>query len=179
MIEYEQRDVILRQMGYSCYQEYLRSSLWRSIRQKAMVACNGECVLCRHPAKEVHHTNYSEASLRGQSIESLVPLCETCHDLGEFSTAGAKRTLPEANARLRLLSSNQPIAPLLQTKRRKCKECKSEIESGRLCPDCRLRRQSIHSPEKASKTTARQCKHCMNAAKPGRVLCLTCIRERK
>jgi hypothetical protein len=103
MREYEERDQLLRDLGFHSYQHYLNSPLWKSIRRRALSKCGSQCLLCGVRGTNVHHTEYSLATIRGKKINTLVVLCRTCHELAEFGTGGKKLPLSEANARLGLL----------------------------------------------------------------------------
>lgn len=102
MTPYEQRNMTLRRMGFASYEDYLASPLWKSIRKRVMKAAKGRCHICGDPANNVHHTSYKQKILEGKTLAGLVPLCRTCHEIGEFDTSGKKQTLKQANARLKL-----------------------------------------------------------------------------
>ena len=98
MSSYGARNAILSRMGFKSYPAYLRSDLWKSIRGRYIV---GNCLVCRKKkATTLHHTEYSEETLRGGG-KSLIRLCRTCHMCLEFSGFGVKSTLEEANAKLK------------------------------------------------------------------------------
>ncbi len=97
---YRDRDVILARMGYESYSEYLNSALWARIRAEAYAEHGPYCWLCRDKAVHLHHKSYSEAVMRGNNIDALVPLCEKCHKKVEFKKTGAKRTLVEVQKTL-------------------------------------------------------------------------------
>lgn len=103
MREYEERDQLLRGLGFPSYQDYLNSPLWKAIRRRVLGKRGSQCLLCGVTATTVHHTEYSVATLRGKKTNTLVPLCRTCHELAEFGTGGSKVPLAEANRRLGLL----------------------------------------------------------------------------
>ena len=104
------RDTILSRMGFSNYAEYLSSSLWRAIRNRAMKKAGKKCSVCGEPATEVHHRDYSEATLRGTDAGSLTCLCAVCHDLAEFD--GDRKTDHDgANSRITLFAGNSKPAP--------------------------------------------------------------------
>lgn len=113
MLAYEERDTLLLEMGYASYQEYLRSNRWNRIRKRVLSANDNQCVLCGKPANTVHHTDYSKATLQGECIDGLVALCDICHNLAEFTAAGTKRTLDEANNTLGFFQSTcrAPVEP--------------------------------------------------------------------
>src|SRR4051794_29244035 len=84
MSAYSTRDTTLRLMGYESYTAYLLSPLWRSIRRVVFKLKGVQCSLCSRPARQVHHINYSEATLRGEDLSGLAPICRRCHLKIEF-----------------------------------------------------------------------------------------------
>ena len=66
---YAQRNVLLLQMGFSSYDEYLAGVLWAEIRDAIMDRDNHCCQLCGKSAEVVHHLDYNEATLLGESLE--------------------------------------------------------------------------------------------------------------
>jgi len=144
--EYIIRNETLLRLGFSSYDEYLQSDLWRRIRKKAMRANDRQCVLCGATATEVHHTDYSEETLLGKNPDALLPLCNTCHAIAEFDTEGDKRSLNQANSTLGLLKTHQE-RPAKKTSRRpqnspiciKCGKAKSRRKNGghgSFCASC-------------------------------------------
>lgn len=96
---YEQRDRVLRQMGFANYGEYLRSGLWRRIRARRLAVDEGRCRKCGQEATQVHHTHYHPLVLMGRKLRGLVSVCEDCHERAEFD--GSRKCSPhEANSRL-------------------------------------------------------------------------------
>ena len=97
MKEYKDRDLILEWMGFESYHDYLSSSLWEEIREKALACSKQRCVVCKYPKKlTIHHYDYSEITLKGISLDSLIVLCKKCHASIEFY-GNKKRTLAQAN----------------------------------------------------------------------------------
>lgn len=90
---YEKRNQLLLDMGYTCYDDYLSSSLWQSIRARALYRYGGLCRFCLNSATEVHHLRYDSATLLGKTLTALVPLCRRCHHKLEFSKRGRKYSL--------------------------------------------------------------------------------------
>lgn len=89
---YKDRDNLLREIGYNSYYEYLSSELWESIRLRRLEQDNYLCVVCGNDADSVHHGNYSEKTLLGLELRSLMTVCRDCHKYIEFGRYG-KRTL--------------------------------------------------------------------------------------
>lgn len=112
---YGQRNATLRKMGYRTYADYMKSSLWSSIRARVL---NRDKFVCRHcgepGATVVHHLNYWRSTLEGLSTEYLVALHNDCHEKIEFTPKkGVKLPTTEAN---KLLG-----APLRRALRQKAK----------------------------------------------------------
>lgn len=95
---YESRNEKIGTLGYSGYVEYLKSDDWKKIRAEKL-RWYPSCLLCSHPANQVHHTSYAYEVLLGMFPQLLVTLCEKCHGAIEFS-GSRKRTLKQANAEL-------------------------------------------------------------------------------
>jgi 5-methylcytosine-specific restriction endonuclease McrA len=96
---YAQRNVILRQLGFRTYWQYLQSRLWRSIRSRFWRSHPPICLVCKKPGYQLHHTSYTKEVLLGKDLSKLVPICRKCHRKIE-TVRGRKLTLAEANQRL-------------------------------------------------------------------------------
>ena len=72
------------------YQEYLKSDLWAAIRARALELDGHKCRCCGSRATQVHHTNYTKATLEGTSLKALISLCRPCHKFIEFDADGNK-----------------------------------------------------------------------------------------
>ncbi len=71
----------LKHLGFHDYADYQRSKLWKSIRLRVFGLRGTVCLHCNTaPARVVHHTEYSLATLQGLTIDTLQPLCTACHD---------------------------------------------------------------------------------------------------
>jgi len=79
-------------LGFSSYREYLRSKLWRGIRQRVFAAKGRICVLCGCKAAQIHHRSYDRATLMGLLLTFLEPVCVKCHEEIEFTKTGRKRS---------------------------------------------------------------------------------------
>lgn len=90
MNEYETRNETLRGLGFASYKDYLLSPLWRSIRRRALTRDKRRCRKCHGWAKEVHHTDYRRATLRGICIRGLWSVCRNCHQHIEDSKREGK-----------------------------------------------------------------------------------------
>lgn len=78
------RERVLSALGFTTYNAYLLSPLWRSIRTRAMTRFRWRCRLCQDKATEVHHLDYLDSTMRGRNPGSLVPVCHGCHEWIEF-----------------------------------------------------------------------------------------------
>lgn len=99
MNRYQQRDAVLKEMGFASYREYLASALWRRIRARLLKAC--PVCPCGKTAEQVHHRTYKRRYLegRGKIHKYLVPICRECHESIEFE-GSEKLSLGWANAKL-------------------------------------------------------------------------------
>ena len=70
---------VLREMGYSCYAEYLQSDTWMRIRRRVLKKAKGRCSDCPSAAAQVHHEEYTVENLKGKSYRFLEALCDDCH----------------------------------------------------------------------------------------------------
>lgn len=70
---------VLRSLGFTSYDDYIRSPLWLAIRLRVYAAKGRSCVKCGGQSEQVHHARYDKATLTGESIEFLHPVCPTCH----------------------------------------------------------------------------------------------------
>ncbi len=98
---YDERNGVVRQLGFENYAAYQKSGLWLGIRQRVRAAFGDLCEFCEVPGNQVHHANYSEATLRGETLRYLYGVCSTCHRLGEFEDDGTKCSPKRATARMR------------------------------------------------------------------------------
>ncbi len=100
MNQYVLRKLNLSKMGYTSYQQYLRSPLWKSIREKKI---KGDpcCYGCGRPAQQIHHSTYSLRVLIGEDSVGLWSVCKNCHFTIEFTKDGYKRSPKEATDELK------------------------------------------------------------------------------
>jgi hypothetical protein len=91
---YQRRDRTLEKLGYSSYQQYLKSEDWSVIRSKKLSKCP-LCLLCGKAANQVHHMDYSIPVILGLKMFRLVALCDTCHEGIEWD-GSRKRDVREA-----------------------------------------------------------------------------------
>lgn len=96
---YIERNRNLRQLGYRSYAAYLRGASYRKIRERAFIENGNLCWCCGDDATEIHHTDYGLATLLGQRLDNLVPICHRHHKEIEFEN-GEKVSTARANERL-------------------------------------------------------------------------------
>ena len=94
---YHQRKQRLWRMGFIDYRAYLKSELWKSIRER-LLSERPDCEVCGHPTACGHHLSYSLRTLGGDSLTQLASLCESCHKRIEFREDGRKRSFSQAHA---------------------------------------------------------------------------------
>lgn len=99
LYEYRERNLLLKFMGYQTYANYLASKQWWVIRNRVIVRDKGRCQICPRPADQVHHLDYSPATLTGDNDSALVSLCGHCHGKIEFDCKGKKCSLSAAQRR--------------------------------------------------------------------------------
>jgi 5-methylcytosine-specific restriction endonuclease McrA len=89
------------------YQQYLRSTKWRSIRVRVLSRDGNRCVACGKRARVVHHKSYAQEVLDGLNDAELVSLCKACHTTIEFEMVNGRKKkngLAEANTKLASLT---------------------------------------------------------------------------
>lgn len=178
MTVYEERDEILRSMGFDSYADYLKSDLWKGIRSRVIKAGYGRCVRCSGTARQVHHKEYSHAILAGHDIKPLVAVCRDCHEYCEFIAPGIKSTLTEAN--LRLASPIVPIPTPSQMlkdraswdryKAREIRKAKEEAKKRR----AKKREISRNEQVERLKVLPGHCKGCGQMARKCQEYCRRC-----
>lgn len=94
-------------IGFSSYDSYLASPLWRGIRRRAFATHGKRCHRCGEKASGIHHRDYSRVTLTGASVAALVPVCDACHQWASVDSAGNLRQLSETNRMLRPLRADQ------------------------------------------------------------------------
>jgi hypothetical protein len=77
---YNERNAFLAIRGYTSYQGYLASPLWKFIRRRVFDEKGSSCYLCTKSAHMIHHERYTEDNLVGRSLQWMRPICRGCHD---------------------------------------------------------------------------------------------------
>ena len=96
---YAQRTKSLRKLGFTSYDDYLKSSLWQVIRRKILLP-GTRCIACGKAATQVHHSRYAPQDLDGSQRTHLHPVCQGCHVQAEFTQEGWKNTPRQATEKL-------------------------------------------------------------------------------
>lgn len=117
MATYAKRDELLLRLGFASYADYLTSVLWAEIREAVLDRDNRQCRICDRKARAVHHIDYSEATMIGDSLESLVSVCHNCHKKIEFNEEGKKHTLFQARKMYHRLCNKTFSKPRIRTKK--------------------------------------------------------------
>ena len=105
-IQYASRNKRLVSMGYSNYQEYLKSDDWKFIkalikkRQDSGQQFWLECYVCRVTDRKLipHHVKYKLK----KGLGGIVPVCNSCHfRIHEYNKAHPRSSIGQATKRLR------------------------------------------------------------------------------
>lgn len=146
MTVYEQRDYLLKTIGFNSYAEYLASDLWKAIRSKVLSRDRKKCLVCQERATEVHHTDYELRTLKGLNNECLKSICSICHTWIEFDN-GSKVSLREANSRISL-RKNLLNRPVVNNRPSWLCECGNTAKKGKLyCGKCGPKKKKQRTPE--------------------------------
>lgn len=161
-------------LGYCSYADYLKSALWVSIRSRVYEAKGRVCLECKEaPATEIHHRRYDEDTLRGLTLNYLVPICDPCHErihninrAARLKQAQAKRTSNKQERKVERKKQrskskrdkgNWGPRPSTPIERPGCVKCKRVAKAGKidritgLCGGCAwtLKQDEIRKHNKA------------------------------
>ncbi len=144
-LTYAERNAILRQFGFPTYSAYLKSQLWKDIRQR--VLASGQLCGCDSKPHQVHHRLYTVENLSGLSLYGMIPVCRYCHRRAEIASGG-KCSLKEANARLDKIFRRNRAQKAGRTRRGKvriwCPCCnRNRALKGGPCPPCATRQRRL------------------------------------
>lgn len=92
---YEDRNAILKELGFGSYRHYLNSDIWRIVREMVFRVKGRKCFLCGREATQIHHNRYHVNDLIGKRLKYINPVCRDCHEEIEFRD-GKKSTLRQA-----------------------------------------------------------------------------------
>ncbi len=68
-------------MGFTSYESYLKSPTWHHIKQRVYEQKGRDCIRCKQvPATQIHHIRYDEDTMRGKTLNYLIPICKECHE---------------------------------------------------------------------------------------------------
>lgn len=95
---YQSRNLVLQELGFANYSEYLQSELWKSIRKNVYAQKGSSCYLCGDPATALHHNRYHRNDLVGVRTKYIKPICSKCHHEIEFSNGKKARVRQAASA---------------------------------------------------------------------------------
>ena len=84
----------------SQYQLYLESDVWLAIRDRVLERDGNTCQCCGRPAKVVHHRDYSNSTMTGESIDRLISLCKKCHKFIHRDDKGSRTGIRATEAKL-------------------------------------------------------------------------------
>ena len=85
------------------YSDYLKSPLWRRIKELVWIEKGSNCWICGGGASVIHHQSYDEKTMNGDDREKLYPLCDRCHASVHFDDVRGKLPLREAFAKFESL----------------------------------------------------------------------------
>lgn len=134
---YGVRDRVLKEMGFSSYEKYRQSKIWRDFLVEFPYS---KCVCCGEDATCYHHKNYNEDTLNLQNtLENIYPLCKKCHYAIEFTKKKKKRFSQQMihQAFMRLVLANNRLPP------NRCSKCYDFVlgneynKKNRLCDRCK------------------------------------------
>jgi hypothetical protein len=70
----------LQAIGFGSYTDYLKSPLWASIRSRVYASKGRMCLGCKtRRATQIHHRQYDLDTLKGDTLNYLIPICRQCH----------------------------------------------------------------------------------------------------
>lgn len=81
---YGSRNAYLKNLGFANYAAYLKSDLWKQVKERAFTEKGRQCLTCGAPATVLHHLRYHYDDLRGDTLDNIVPVCNPCHREFEF-----------------------------------------------------------------------------------------------
>jgi len=80
---YDYSDECARALGYSCYDEYLRSEHWKKVRKEVLSSAGNRCQRCGSPGRlQVHHKTYE--NIGQEHVNDLLAVCRECHERIHF-----------------------------------------------------------------------------------------------
>jgi hypothetical protein len=98
---YRTRNEIVIALGFKGYNDYLKSDLWKAIRQRCFDTFGKLCHFCGNTAMQIHHDRYDERVIMGEDLSALYPVCGSCHTAGEYARNGDKLPPETATGKMR------------------------------------------------------------------------------
>ncbi len=171
---YVDRDKLLIELGFPSYSHYLGGELWKSIRERVLIA-HPNCP-CGKIAHSIYHRSYSKETLTGKDLSKLLPVCSRCRKKIELTSSGSKRSFEQSEARCVILltgGKDKPIKlrPLTNKAKRLC-PCGRKPQKGMYhCRPCQI--------ELGIKSTLPICsgEGCRNQSRLGSEFCRKCENE--
>lgn len=161
-MNYKARNSIIAEMGYADYAAYLASPLWKGIRARVYAAKGRNCVHCKScKAQAVHHADYDKPTMLGDVIDSLMPVCDDCHEALHRSKKrrvnsplkpSAPRTPKKLSAKKRRKMRNAEWA---RQEKRRCSCGNLALPGQLMCRQCpgKQKNSCYGKPAKSSWTT--------------------------
>lgn len=73
------RNIILKQLGYSSFNDYLNSNHWNLIKQNYKSSGRPlNCYICNSNNTQIHHKTYK--NIGKESLDDLVTTCNNCYE---------------------------------------------------------------------------------------------------
>ena len=148
---YSDRDESLMLLGFKSYSAYLRSRLWKIVRERSL-ECNGRiCRSCGKPATQAHHADYSRAVLSGEDVRGLVPVCGSCHKHGSVTLRNTKARKIDRLRVKHLHDTNEWLAKRLPPRDRRVAWCECgqrRKKNHALCGACASQRRKGKTPRR-------------------------------
>lgn len=139
---YINRNRVLAKMGFASYQDYLKSDLWRSIREKVL-STSGGCKKCGKQAECVHHLDYSKQTLNGERLNKLVKLCNKCHYSIEFD--GSEKLLATNEIASRTTKLLKSKSTKYWPTCRCCRNQRKQLGRNDICLECyKKHKKNVH-----------------------------------
>lgn len=134
---YRKRGRWLKELGYSSYDEYLQSGLWRGIRRRVEGRDRRKCYACGARGWQVHHLRYTQANMAGRSLGYMVLLCGGCHTRVHWASDGGRRKLASGYNLLRRWREEAGLRPRALPRGKKVRRQEKLV----MCPTCNVNRR--------------------------------------
>lgn len=97
-----------QKLGFKTYSDYLKSELFKKIKEEVFKIHSNICICCKNEATQVHHMKYTDQNILGKNYKYLVPICGKCHYKIEFDSNGTKTLkLSSVNKKLKFMMSKK------------------------------------------------------------------------